>query len=147
MLSVLSGKLSGESAIDSTISRARRNVVPPLKLSVTARDASMYLFPYAKARRFFVGGSSFADQQVEAKIKTVDGATSQSEPKLSIHESGQIHVDIPTGRIGPESTLPRQEFRGEHLATVVANSMEGPMAHVERQIRLRLIRPTLPRPF
>jgi hypothetical protein len=102
------------------------------KLMFTSADASLYLVPYATARRFFVGGSAFAEQEAKRDIKTTLGTSSETEPKLSIHESGQVHIQVPAGRIGPEQTLPLGEFSGEHLATVSVDRFEGLALHKGR---------------
>jgi hypothetical protein len=99
------------------------------KLMFTSGDASLYLVPYAASRRFFVGGTEFPEQQVTLHIRTTLGTAAAIEPKLSIHESGQVHIQVPAGRIGPERTLPLSQFVGEHLATVVVDSFTGLPPH------------------
>ena len=104
------------------------------KLIFTAGDVSLYLVPYAAGRCFFVGGSGFAEQEATVQVDTTQGAAADTEPKLSIHESGQVHIQIPGRRIGSEQTLPLSEFRGEHVATVTVDRFPGLQRH-EGEVR------------
>ena len=53
------------------------------------------------------------------------GVESDREPKLSIHESGQVHIHAGSTRVGPLKTLPFRDYRGQHLATVCFDRFEG----------------------
>jgi len=45
-------------------------------------------------------------------------------PKISIHERGQVHVEAQGTRIDPLFIPPLRTFRGQHLATIRCDSVE-----------------------
>lgn len=95
------------------------------KLIFSARDASIYLVPYARGRRFFSGGSAMPERELTDTLRYPEGIESDREPKLSLHESGQVHVLAGSTRVGPLHTLPLATFRGEHVATVCFDRFEN----------------------
>jgi hypothetical protein len=95
------------------------------KLMFTKRDASIYVVPYARAQRYFSGSSEIAEHEVSSFLNAAEGIESDREPKLSIHESGQVHVHAAGARAGVVQSLPLAGFRGEHLATVCFDKFDG----------------------
>jgi hypothetical protein len=92
------------------------------KLALSAGDASLYLFPYAPTNTFLVGESGMAADEMQREIP-FPGAAVIDPPKLSIHESGQVHVQRGTTMLaGPMSIPPLADLRGEHIATVTADA-------------------------
>lgn len=89
------------------------------RLLFTGRDASLYLIPYARKSTYFYGKRSMASGQTEDTVNFREQLSASTNPKLSIHESGQVHIhanDQP--KAGPLRIPHLTEFRGEHIATV-----------------------------
>ncbi len=95
------------------------------KLIFTANDASIYVVPYAANRRFFCGSQSMPEREISQTWCYVDGVSSDREPKLSLHESGQVHVLAGDTRVGPLQTSPLASLRGQHVATVCFDRFDG----------------------
>jgi len=91
-------------------------------------DASLYLIPYGRNNRYWWGEGRFAAGQQRATFKNRNEAPANAIPKLSIHESGQVHVKtVSTGdyEAGPLHTGPLWKFRGEHLASISIDSLQS----------------------
>ncbi|MCK5647217.1 MAG: hypothetical protein KAH97_10575 [Anaerolineales bacterium] len=58
------------------------------------------------------------EKKFEEKVHFRDDPSSTDVPKISIHESGQVHAISGKNRVGPLQTAPLSNFRGEHIATV-----------------------------
>jgi hypothetical protein len=89
------------------------------QLLFTGKDASLYLVPYAERGEYFYGEHAVAAGETEFVIKFREHLTAADRPKLSIHESGAVHIyakDAP--KAGPVKIRPLTDFRGEHLASV-----------------------------
>jgi hypothetical protein len=73
------------------------------KLMFTSGDASIYLVPYASAGHYFLGGHEFAEQERQATFDFTKQLSSKLKqlPKLSLHETGQVHVQVGRDRAGP----------------------------------------------
>jgi hypothetical protein len=95
------------------------------KLLFTATDASIYLIPYAPHRRFFYGRHALPTQEVPVDLCFSEDTDVDHEPKLSIHESGQVHVQVAGLRVGPLETCPLADLRGQHVATVSPDRFDG----------------------
>jgi len=88
------------------------------KLSFSNKDSSLYIFPYAPNNRYFLGSRSMPEKEFEEKVHFRDDLSSTDVPKISIHESGQVHTISGKNRVGPLQTSPLSDLRGEHIATV-----------------------------
>lgn len=95
------------------------------KLAFSNTDASIYIFPYARAGYYYYGSQSIPEMQIQHTFNFVEhGVSSDSIPKLSIHESGQVHVIMANGKAGPLSIPPLTSLRGQHIATVSIDSFQ-----------------------
>lgn len=100
------------------------------KLTFSNKDASIYIFPYARQGRFFFGSQAMEEQQLQQTFNFIEGAEfSEQMPKLSIHESGQIHIFMPSGKAGPLQIPPLASLRGHHVASVSVDAFEGLPEH------------------
>jgi hypothetical protein len=97
------------------------------KLVVTQRDTSLYLVPYSPQRKFFFGQRRFPEKVGTVTCNRADSVEVDGEPKLSIHESGQVHVKGLGVLAGPLQSVPLANLRGEHMATVTVERFEGLM--------------------
>jgi hypothetical protein len=103
------------------------------QLMFTARDASLYLVPYAARGEYFYGEQTFAPGQRNAEIKFREQVSAKERPKLSIHATGAVHIyshDAP--KVGPVHIPPLHEYRGEHLATVSWDRIDLVPVHTGR---------------
>lgn len=95
------------------------------KLAFVQRDASLYLFPYAAHGKYFYGRRSMAEHQVEDTFDYTEQDSADQIPKLSIHESGRVHVRVGAQTAGPVHIPPLADLRGEHVATVTVDAFDG----------------------
>jgi hypothetical protein len=97
------------------------------KLMFTSGDASIYLVPYASAGHYFLGGHEFAEQERQATFDFTKQLSSKLKqlPKLSLHETGQVHVQVGRDRAGPLRIPPLSELRGQHVASISADGFEA----------------------
>jgi hypothetical protein len=82
-------------------------------------DGSLYLVPYARSGKFFYGRRTMEAGQTADAFNFREQIEADSNPKLSIHQSGQVHIyakDEP--KAGPIFIPPLGDLRGEHVATV-----------------------------
>ncbi len=95
----------------------RGQVFRVCKLAVSKVDSSLYLFPYGPAGVYFFGRLSIPAGEQSATIPFDQQETSADIPKISIHESGQVHIKAGGAVAGPMYTSPLFDLRGEHIAT------------------------------
>lgn len=55
--------------------------------------------------------------------------STESVPKLSIHETGQVHIQSHAGRSGPLRIPALADLRGQHVASVTVDSFAGLQYH------------------
>ena len=91
------------------------------KLAFAKSDSSIYIFPYAREGKFFYGSRSMPERQFKDTFPFKEQLTSDEVPKISIHESGQVHVISSGVRAGPLQIPPLSSLRGQHIASVVAD--------------------------
>ena len=91
------------------------------KLAFSKSDASIYVFPYARTGSFFFGSRSMPERHFKDSFPFKQQLSSDQVPKISIHESGQVHVTSKGIRAGPLQIPPLSSLRGEHIATVSAD--------------------------
>lgn len=94
------------------------------KLGFVGND-SIYLFPYALCSKYFYGGRSMAEHQVVDTFDFTDQQATDRMPKLSIHESGRVHIRVGDTTVGPVYTPQLATLRGEHIAAVATDVFEG----------------------
>lgn len=87
------------------------------EISVMPTDASVYLHP-APADEYLWINAEMPQEQHSIDINYGDNRT-DGRPKLSIHQSGQVHVKSATGRYlaGPVRIPKLHQLRGGHVAT------------------------------
>jgi hypothetical protein len=79
----------------------------------------MYLIPYASHGEYFYGATEMPADRSPFTFNFRDQVGVRSRPKISIHESGQVHIYADGApRAGPLQIPPLREYRGEHIATV-----------------------------
>jgi hypothetical protein len=89
------------------------------QITFTGRDASLYLIPYATHGEYFYGVTEMPAGQAPFTFNFRDQLTARNRPKISIHESGAVHIYADgSPKAGPLQVPPLREYRGEHLATV-----------------------------
>ena len=88
------------------------------KLAFSHQDASLYLFPYAACGSYYYGGRSLTEAQFQDTFDFTKEFSANSIPKLSIHESGQVHVGTRDKRAGPLQIPSLDTLTGQHVATV-----------------------------
>ena len=102
------------------------------ELSIKPTDASVYIrTAHADGGRYFWGHESFARGEQTKEIGfRANGSADQ--PKISIHESGQVHVKDSGGAYlaGPVRIPPLADLRGQHVATVTADDFSALPGHV-----------------
>lgn len=112
----------------------RGNIYKIFKLAVTDEDASLYIFPYSKSGKYF-GGVNQIGRGVEGEHETQIDLDEQFSieradvPKVSIHQSGQVHTLLGGHRIGPLQMGKLAQLRDEHIATVTVDQFAGLPKH------------------
>jgi len=90
------------------------------------KDASIYVVPYAKNGRFFMGVNSFEGKEIQKNFDLGKHPSVDETPHLSIHEKGQIHIRATDGsKTGPLMIKNLSHLRGEHIASVIPDSFEA----------------------
>ena len=81
---------------------------------------------YASAGHYFLGGHEFAEQERQMTFDFTKQLSSKLKqlPKLSLHETGQVHVQVGRDRAGPLRIPPLSELRGQHVASISADKFE-----------------------
>lgn len=95
------------------------------KLFFSARDASLYLIPYALGGEYYYGVANLPEEQGQITLTYTGQFFSKKVPKLSIHQSGQIHVYGDQGRAGPVLVPSLNSFSGQHIATVSTDGFDA----------------------
>lgn len=95
------------------------------KVAWAADDASLYIFPYGREGRFHFGRASIPASEATATVPFDDQETSASVPKLSLHESGQVHIKAGSRTVGPMAIPRLADLRGQHVATVTCSRFAG----------------------
>ena len=95
-------------------------------LSWSVQDASLFVSPFSRAAEYFAGSHPMADGQASIEIPYRAGTSLAKAPKLSVHESGQLHVKAPTGEIvgGPIHLDHLRGWRGQQVLTIAIDDVE-----------------------
>ncbi len=105
------------------------------KIAFSQQDASLYIFPYGPIGRYFYGQQRMNENAINHSFSFREQFDSEEIPKLSIHESGRIHIHYNGSQIaGPIYTLPLDRWRGQHLTTITADSF-ATLADYQRVLR------------
>lgn len=107
------------------------------KIVLSNNDASLYIFPYGVIGDFYSGKRFFDNDEetIEGKFTYKDtfsylkDINSEKTPKLSIHQTGRVHVHIGRKRIGPMRIGSVQDLRDEHIASVSVTRFDGLPVH------------------
>lgn len=91
------------------------------KLAFTRTDASVYVVPYAPNGRYSVGTHRLGEDARSVTFTVVDAEDLEAVPKVSFHESGQVHAYAGGGMVGPLRIPALANWRGAHIATVLAD--------------------------
>ena len=90
------------------------------------KDASIYIIPYAKNNKYYMGVNSFEGTEITGNFDLGKHPKVDQNPHLSIHENGQIHVRSTEGSLaGPVMVKKPSLFCGEHIASVTPDSFEA----------------------
>lgn len=95
------------------------------RLAWAADDASLYILPYGVEGRFHFGQASVPASEASSTVPFNDQETSASMPKLSLHESGQVHIKAGSAMVGPMYIPPLADLRGQHVATATCSRFEA----------------------
>lgn len=95
-------------------------------LSWSVQDASLFVSPFSGASEYFAGSHPMAAGQASIQIPYRAGASFAKAPKLSVHESGQLHVKAPTGEIvgGPIHLDHLRGWRGQQVLTTAIDDLD-----------------------
>jgi hypothetical protein len=100
------------------------------KVAFSQKDASLYFFPYGPKGKYYYGNQSMQEYEIKQTFSFIDQFHAEKIPKLSIHESGQIHIYCGKNALaGPLCTLPLNEWRGEHIATLSTDTLDSLAEH------------------
>lgn len=117
------------------------------KLALSGTDASLYLFPYSLLRRYHFGLRQLDGNQEELSFfYKEDAVSSRRVPKLSIHQTGQVHIRTDEGNVGPLRIPPLSELQGEHVASISVDSFDAcPVYHAAPRTKGQTVDIPLPR--
>jgi len=96
------------------------------KLALGQKDASVYMFPYGKKGEYYFGSQTIERKIEEKQFKYNKQFYTYDIPKLSYHQSGQVKIcDSNKDLSGPINTIPLNNLKGEHIATVTIDNFEN----------------------
>jgi len=96
-----------------------------LTLNIDQNDASLYFFIYGNKALYHYGTRTLKSGEINNTFNFKDQNFSKEPPKLSIHQSGQVHVyDREKAIAGPLNTIPLPDWRGQHIATVTVDHLD-----------------------
>ena len=106
------------------------------KLIFSREDGSLYLIPFAPNGKYSLGRLRLKEKEIEKTIARNDTVPTEITPRLSIHQSGQIHVSFGRDRLTPVFIPPLSTLSGEHIATVNCVSFRELQPHF-KQLKYR----------
>lgn len=104
-----------------------KNVIKKaFKIGFSKKDSSIYIQPYAPNSQFHCGVSNFKSGETNSIITYPHIPNVIDYLKLSIHESGQVHVKNKENEIivGPLQVPNLNTYSGQHIASIDINSIE-----------------------
>ena len=94
-------------------------------VTVTNTDASIYITPSSRERRYNFGRASIPTGAQSATFSVLGQLEASEDPHVSLHQSGQVHIRTKGGpKAGPLRIPPLQQLRGGHVATVTCGRHE-----------------------
>lgn len=99
------------------------------KIAFSDSDTSIYIFPYATEGKYYYGRRGMKEVEFEDQIHFTDDIFADVVPKLSIHESGRVHIKARKDIAGPIFTAPFTEWRGQHIASVSVDNFAALPIH------------------
>ena len=94
-------------------------------ISVTNRDASIYVQPAAHSGTYHYGLATLPLSEQSVTFNFKGKLSAAQEPHISLHQFGVVHVRSRGGpNAGPVRIPPLSELRGQHVATVTAETLE-----------------------
>lgn len=88
------------------------------KFAFCESDASTYLIPYAAGGQYYFGDERLDEQKASHSFSFAEQLSNITAPKVSIHQSGQVHIQVRRQRAGPLFIPSLQELRGQHVASI-----------------------------
>lgn len=105
------------------------------KIIFARADASVYLVPYGATGRYYYGRSGFSEEQIDHTFDFTEQEAATRAPKITIHESGQVHAYVGnSAKVGPLTIPPLTSYPAGHLATIQAVAIAG-LAHHKKAPR------------
>lgn len=95
------------------------------KIAFSDSDASLYLFPYAIEGKYHYGSKIMPSKEASLSFDFAEDIFQEQTPKLSIHESGQVHVYVGIEKAGPLFIPPLANLTGQHIASVSPDAFES----------------------
>lgn len=96
------------------------------KISFSQKDSSFFIFPYGKNNEYYYGYQSINGGKERKKFRYNNQFHTGDIPKLSFHQSGQVKIrDLKENLAGPIYTIPVNNLRGEHIASVSIDSFDN----------------------
>ena len=101
------------------------NIRRVFKMLFTGNDASFYIIPYSNTGKYYAGGRNLVEKEYKDTFNFTEDFNFDNVPKISIHQTGQIHIDAQNKRIGPLQIGPLSKLRGEHIATITLDELKA----------------------
>lgn len=81
-------------------------------------DLSLYISPFSRKGNYYYGAQVLANGQVEKTFPFTEQVCVPKRPRVSIHETGDVHIRFGRQKVGPLRIPPIITLRGQHIATV-----------------------------
>jgi hypothetical protein len=95
------------------------------KFAFCKSDASIYLIPYAAGGEYFFGGERLPERKASRSFSFTEQLSTTTAPKVSIHQSGQVHIRVGREQAGPLTIPPLGKLQGEHVATICVDRFDN----------------------
>lgn len=91
---------------------------------VFTEDLSFLIFPYGPNNEYYYGRKSMPENENKLTFDFAQQHDASKNPKVSIHQSGQVHVEAPEKeRIKPMFIPELMSLKNEHIATVGTDNL------------------------
>ncbi len=103
----------------------RNKLLKFCKIGISQSDASIYIIPYAPSGKYYSGTrklmiSNDKNAGYKDKFNYLGQFIGEDAPKVSIHESGQIHIYVGKDRTKALNIPKLHTLKDEHIASVTA---------------------------
>ncbi len=88
------------------------------QISFVSIDASLYISPYSKFNTYYYGMDEFPEEKKTIETPFIGQYCTKQTPKLSIHQTGQVHIKGDVGIAGPIKIPSLDNVQGSHVATI-----------------------------